>query len=85
MASGTETDEGGDPEGWLSAITQKAKELGEYKEKASVLKEKISTAVDTIINLIALFVVQTILFPLAFLYAGIKLSKYLFRCDISRL
>ncbi len=85
MASETENDESADQEGWLNTITQKARELGEYKEKASILKEKISASVDTIVNLIALFVIQTILFPLAFLYAGIKLVKYLFGYNFSRL
>jgi len=85
MASEAESDESADQESWLSALTQKAKELGEYKEKASILKEKVSASVDTIINLIALFVIQTILFPLVFLYAGIKLVRYLFGYNFSRL
>lgn len=68
---------------WFENVITTGKELGELKDKAKLLKEKLSSSVESIVDLIALFVVQTILFPIAFLYFALKLIKILFRFDFS--
>jgi hypothetical protein len=47
------------------------------KENATLLKEKLTRSISTIIDLIALFIIQTVLLPIAFLYLAVKLVKTL--------
>jgi antitoxin component of RelBE/YafQ-DinJ toxin-antitoxin module len=47
------------------------------KENATLLKEKLTQSISTIIDLIALFIIQTVLLPIAFLYLAVKLVKTL--------
>ncbi len=68
---------------WLEMTMNSGKEFGRFKEKAVLLKEKLANSVENIIDLIPLFILQTILLPLAFLYFAVKLIKILFRYDFS--
>ncbi|MBN1140208.1 MAG: hypothetical protein JXB25_00200 [Deltaproteobacteria bacterium] len=70
-------------EGWLDTFSNKAKEFEKIKENAILLKEKLSNSVDNIIDLISLFIIQTILLPLVFLFLVLKMAKNLFCYDYS--
>lgn len=79
-----ESKAGVEEDGWYDSLISKAKEIGELPRKTMLLKQKLSNSVANIIDLIALFIIQTILLPLAFLYLATKLTKHLFGYDLSR-
>jgi hypothetical protein len=63
--------------GWFESMTGTAKELCNVKGRAVKFKEKISESVNTMLDLITLFIIQTIVFPLLFLFVFLKFIKYL--------
>ncbi len=72
--------DGNEEEGWFRNLVNKT----QIKEKTTLIKEKLSNSVDNIIDLIALFMIQTVLFPISFLYLALKLAKFLFVYDFSQ-
>jgi hypothetical protein len=62
----------------------KGKNLLNVKENAALLWEKVSQSIGIIIDLIALFIIQTVLLPLGFLYLAAKLIKLLFAHDFEK-
>lgn len=63
---------------WHESLIAGGRNLMKVRENAAFLKEKVSQSIRTIIDLIALFIIQTVLLPLGFLYLAVKLTKYLF-------
>jgi hypothetical protein len=63
----------------------KGKSLLNVKENTALLWENVSKSISTIIDLIALFIIQTVLLPLVFLYLAVKLIKLVFMYDFERL
>lgn len=55
----------------------------DIKDRLSALKDSVSNAVEYIINLIIVFVLQTIFIPLLVLWILIKLTGYLFRSNMT--
>jgi hypothetical protein len=55
----------------------------DIKDRLSALKDSVSNAVEYIINLIIVFVLQTIIIPLLVLWALVKLSGFLFRSNMT--
>ncbi|MFZ7127143.1 MAG: hypothetical protein ACOWWM_13400 [Desulfobacterales bacterium] len=80
----TAIDREGVERNWIGGITGMARELGQIQEKAKILKDKLSNSVDNLIDLAALFMIQTVLFPLAFFYLALKMAGLLWRRDFSR-
>jgi hypothetical protein len=75
-----------DEAGFLDNLKDKYQNLTgtmDIKSRLSALKDSVSNAVEYIINLIIVFVLQTILIPLLVLWALVKLTGYLFRNNIS--
>jgi MFS family permease len=68
---------------WHESLIASGKNLIKVRENAALLKERLSKSISTIIDLIALFIIQTVLLPLAFLYLAVKLVKQLFAYDVS--
>jgi hypothetical protein len=64
---------------WHESILTSGKNMLKVKENATLLKEKLTQSINTIIDLIALFIIQTVLLPIAFLYLAVKLVKTLLR------
>jgi uncharacterized protein YceK len=62
---------------WHESIITSGKNMLKVKENATLLKEKLTQSIHTIIDLIALFIIQTVLLPIAFLYLAVKLVKTL--------
>ena len=67
------------------SMIAKGKNLLNVKENATLLWEKVSKSISTIIDLIALFIIQTVLLPLGFLYLAVKVTKLLFAVDFESL
>jgi len=75
-----------DPGFWENFLS-KYKELKEsinIKQRLSLLSDTVSNSVKYIINLIVVFVIQTVLLPLIVIWALIKLTKYLFNAGITK-
>lgn len=68
---------------WHENLITSGKNLINVKENVALLKEALTQSISTIIDLIALFIIQTILLPLAFLYLALKLVKGLLGYDLS--
>lgn len=64
---------------WHESLMASGKNMLKVRENAALLQEKISQSIGTIIDLIALFIIQTILLPLGFLYLAVKGAKHLAR------
>jgi len=76
---------GKDKEGFLDTLKDKYQDLTgsmDIKNRLSALKDSVSNAVDYIINLIIVFILQTIIIPLLVLWALVKLTGYLFESNI---
>ena len=72
--------------GLLESLKDKYQNLTgsmDLRNKLSALKDTVSNAVEYIINLIVVFVLQTILIPLLVLWALAKFTGYLFGSNIS--
>ena len=73
-------------QGLLDSLKDKYQNLTgsmDLRNKLTALKDTVSNAVEYIINLIVVFVLQTILIPLLVLWALVKLTGYLFGSNIS--
>lgn len=71
--------------GFLDTLKDKYQDLTvsmDIKNRLSALKDSVSNAVEYIINLIIVFILQTIIIPLLVIWAMVKLTGYLFRSDI---
>ncbi|MFC1838165.1 hypothetical protein ACFL1N_01190 [Thermodesulfobacteriota bacterium] len=71
--------------GFLDTLKDKYQNLTasmDIKNRLSALKDSVSNAVEYIINLIIVFVLQTIIIPLLVLWALVKLTGFLFRSNI---
>ena len=80
----TQVIEPGGEHRWHESFIPSSKNLTKVKENAALLKEKISQSINTIVDLIALFIIQTILLPIVFLYVALKLIKHLIAYDFSK-
>lgn len=72
--------------GLLDSLKDKYKNLTgsiDIKDRLSALKDSVSNAVEYIINLIIVFVLQTIIIPLFVLWALVKLTGFLFRSNMT--
>jgi hypothetical protein len=72
--------------GILNSLKDKYQNLTgsiDIKDRLSALKDSVSNAVEYIINLIIVFVLQTILIPLLVLWALVKLTGFLFRSTVT--
>ena len=72
--------------GFLDSLKDKYENLTnsmDIKTRLSALKDSVSNAVEYIINLIIVFVLQTILLPLLVLWALVRLTGFLFKSNIS--
>ena len=71
--------------GFLDTLKDKYQNLTasmDIKNRLSALKDSVSNAVEYIINLIIVFVLQTIIIPLLVLWALVKLTGFLFRSNV---
>jgi hypothetical protein len=75
---------GTDGEKVNESMLAKGKNLLNVKENAALLWDKVSKSINIIIDLIALFIIQTVLLPLGFLYLAVKLIKLLFAYDFQK-
>jgi hypothetical protein len=75
---------GTDGEKVNESMLAKGKNLLNVKENAALLWDKVSKSINIIIDLIALFIIQTVLLPLGFLYLAVKLIKLLFGLDFQK-
>ncbi|MCJ8502449.1 hypothetical protein [Desulfatitalea alkaliphila] len=64
---------------WHESLLAGGKSMLQLRENAKLLQEKIAGAIGTIVDLIALFIIQTVLLPIGFLYIAIKGVKALWR------
>ncbi len=60
------------------------KESIDIKKRLSVLSDTVSNSVKYILNLIAVFLIQTVVIPIIVIWILIKLTYYLFRTSITK-
>jgi len=75
-----------DPGFWENFLSkyEELKESVNIKRRLSLLSDTVSNSVKYIINLIVVFVLQTVLIPVIVLWALIKLTNYLFKTNITK-
>ena len=72
---------GNEDPGYLELLMKMYRSAGEkngIKEKILLLKEKISNYADYMVDLITIFLIQTVIFPLVVLWGLIRLVRYVF-------
>jgi len=73
-----------DESGYLAKLKKmynNAKEFKKYRERIIILKDKISDYTDYTVNLIIVFILQTIIIPLIFLWGFTKLIRLIYDYD----
>ncbi len=75
----------GEPVGAWETITNKLPSISRFRQSfsLSVIEENITAAVSNIIHLSVLFILKTILIPLAFFFLFIKGLKSIWKADLS--
>ena len=75
-----------EPGFWENFLTRykELKESIDIKKRLSVLSDTVSNSVKYILNLIAVFLIQTVVIPIIVIWILIKLAYYLFRTSITK-
>ena len=68
---------------YFSDKYEQLKDTLDIKEKFQALQKSIDASYTSIVDLITLFIVQSVLFPLLFLWLFLLLLKTLFRIDLT--